>query len=85
MRYSLPAGTRFISPLLEDTQAQEEPVRIPEMLLMYFLLMLTGNPFFTTWYDLIVMLSVVITIYYVYKNAHRPISYRTIFIFVFLL
>lgn len=85
MRYSLPVGTRFVSPLLEDTQTKEDPVRIPEMLLMYFLLALTGNPFFTTWYDLIVMLSFVVTIYYMYKNSHRPISYRTVFIFVFLL
>jgi|GEM_PF-2093969 hypothetical protein len=85
MRYSLPIGTRFISPLLEDTQEKDEPVKIPEMLLMYFLLMLTGNPFFTTWYDLIVMLSAVVTFYYMYKNSRKPISYRTIFIFVFLL
>ncbi len=71
--------------LRQDDRLQEEPVKVSEILLMLFVLMLTGNPFFVTHYDVLVGVSFLISLYYFYRNSSRVISYQTVFIFVFLL
>lgn len=60
-------------------------VTIPEFLLMFYVLCLSGNPFFVYHWDGFIMSSAVVSFYYIYKNAYKTISYRTFFIFFFLL
>lgn len=57
-----------------------------EISLMFFLLSISGNPFIgTKEYHMFVQLSVVIPLVHVIRNYNKTISYRTIFIFLFLI
>jgi hypothetical protein len=56
-----------------------------EMLLMYWLLMVSGNPFLTRNLDVVITTSTIIPLWYIYKNSNKVISYRTIVIFVFFI
>jgi hypothetical protein len=60
-------------------------VTVPEFLLMFYVLCLSGNPFFVYHWDGFIMSSAVVSGYYIYRNAYKTISYRTFFIFFFLL
>jgi hypothetical protein len=85
MKYTLPLERSLESPAPEISVRDTESVKVPEILLMYFLLLISGNPYFVKHYDLIVALSFVVPVYYVYHNSYKAVSYKTIFIFVFLL
>jgi hypothetical protein len=63
----------------------EAPIKVTDVLIMAFLLLLSGNPFFTGHYDMIVAMSIVIPAYYVLTNSYRKINFNTVFIFTFLL
>ena len=71
----------FVRPDMNDG----DKVTIPEFLLMFFMLCLSGNPFFGYHSDGFIMSSAVISGWYIYKHAYNSISYRTFFIFFFLL
>lgn len=69
----------------DPAYAGEEKVKISEVLLMFFLLSLSGNPWFNLHYDTIVIVSFVIPLYYIFTNSYRKITFNTVFIFAFLL
>jgi hypothetical protein len=52
----------------------EERIKVSEILLMYFLLMLSGNPFFVLHYDLLVVVSVVVPLYYIFTNSYKKVT-----------
>jgi hypothetical protein len=56
-----------------------------EYLLMFLLLALSGNPFFTQKLPIIVTLASVIPAYYILRNPNKNIAYRTFFIFLFFI
>jgi len=57
-----------------------------EMFLMLFLLSISGNPYIgTKQFQLFIIISAVIPVVHILRNYKKPVSYRTIFIFVFLL
>lgn len=57
-----------------------------EIVLMFFLLSISGNPYIgSKKFELFTMLSAVIPLAHIVRNYKRSVSYRTIFIFVFLL
>lgn len=56
-----------------------------EFFLMFLLLAVSGNPFFTQNLPVIVSICAVIPVYYIYKNSHKPLLYRTLFIFLFFM
>lgn len=55
-----------------------------EILLMFFLLSISGNPFIVG-NDPILIASAIIPITHMIRNYKKSVSYRTIFIFIFLL
>lgn len=65
--------------------AGQEKVKISEVLLMFFILSLSGNPWFNLHYDTIVVISFIIPLYYIFTNSYRKITFNTVFIFAFLL
>jgi hypothetical protein len=71
--------------LAYGTDNQGDSVSKSEFFLMFLLLAVSGNPFFTQNLPVIVSLCAVIPIYYVYKNSHKPLLYRTLFIFLFFM
>lgn len=79
---SLP-GKGFFSNGAEATE--QEPVKVSEVLLMYFVLMISGNPFCVQNYDNLVIISAVIPLYYIFKSSGKKITFQTVFIFTFLL
>jgi hypothetical protein len=52
---------------------------------MFWILLVSGNQYFTQNFEIVIVLSAVIPAYYMFRNANRAISYRTIFTFAFLL
>jgi hypothetical protein len=57
-----------------------------ELLLMFFLLSISGNPYISIQkFELFTILSVIIPIVHILRNLNKTISYRTIVIFIFLL
>jgi hypothetical protein len=64
---------------------EEEKIKVSDILLMYFLLALSGNPFFNLHYDLLVACSIVIPLYYIFTNSYKKVTFNTVFIFAFLL
>jgi hypothetical protein len=71
--------------ILEESTVVDDKVKTWEILLMYWVLMLSGNPYFSKNLDYFIVASAIIPIVYIFKNSYRPIRYRTLFIFVFLL
>jgi hypothetical protein len=70
----------------ELTDSYLHKVKWHEILLMFFLLSLSGNPFIgKKEYELFVVVSFIIPIVHILRNHNKSISYRTLFIFVFLL
>ncbi len=63
----------------------DEKVKVWEVLLMYFLLMISGNPFLVLHYEEFVVASFIIPLYYFFRKSYSKISFQTIFIFAFLL
>ncbi len=80
---------KYGSPRAENT-VQTHSNELPseakwwEILLMFFLLSISGTPFIIG-NENILILSAIIPIVHVIRNYKKSISYRTIFIFVFLL
>lgn len=87
MQVYVPSASKYFGNFswAPEETVHQEPVKAWEILLMYFVLMLTGNPFFVTHYDILVAFSFVIPLYYFFRNTRRVISYQTVLIFVFLL
>lgn len=56
-----------------------------EMLLMFWLLALSGNQYITRKLDVLISLSAVLPLWYMLKHREGVISYRTLTIFVFFL
>ncbi len=52
---------------------------------MFWVLLVSGNPYFSKKFDIVIVISVIIPAYYIFRNSNKVISYRTLFIFVFLL
>lgn len=78
--------TRAFNDITEAGSAdQHERVKVSDVLLMYFLLMISGNPYFGLHYDVLVVCSIVIPMYYIFTNSYKKINFTTVFIFVFLL
>ena len=69
--------------LLEDTL--EEKMNFKEFLLMFLLLLVTGNPYFVHHFSTLIIPTIVIPLYYIFKKSYRQISYRTVFIIFFML
>lgn len=66
--------------------SKENDVTWWEMSLMFFLLSFSGNPYIGIQkFELFTILSAVIPIVHIARNYKKSVSYRTIFIFVFLL
>ena len=63
----------------------QDKVKVWEVLLMFFLLSISGNPWFNLHYDTAVVVSVIIPLYYFFTNSYRKITFTTVFIFTFLL
>lgn len=72
-------------PYSEDLGQDSIRAKPWEMLLMYWLLMVSGNPYITRNLDIVIVASTIIPLWYIYKNSNRVISYRTIIIFVFFI
>jgi hypothetical protein len=64
---------------------RDDKVKVWEVLLMYFLLMISGNPFFSLHFGTIIVISIVIPAYYIFTNSYKRITFNTVFIFTFLL
>jgi hypothetical protein len=64
---------------------ERDKVKILDVLLMYFLLMISGNPLFTYHYEEMVVVSVIIPLYHIFRNSNRKVTFNTVFIFTFLL
>jgi hypothetical protein len=84
MRYFNPFSST-VSILYQNPPAQPDGVKFWEFLLMYFVLLLSGNPYFVQHYNVIVIFSVVIPLLYFFTNAYRKINFNTVFTFSFLL
>ena len=57
-----------------------------ELMLMFFLLAISGNPYIgIKQFELFTVASVLITVAHILRNYKKSVSYRTIIIFVFLL
>jgi hypothetical protein len=67
------------------TDGQTDIVKPWEIFLMVWLLLISGNPYITRNLDTAIVISTIIPAWYVYKNSNRPITYRTIVIFVFFI
>ena len=67
------------------TGAILKDVKVYEYLLMFLLLALSGNPFFTQKLPIIVTLASIIPGYYILANKGKNLTYRTLFIFVFFI
>jgi hypothetical protein len=62
---------------------EHAPVKAWEFLLMFLLLALSGNPFFTQKLPLFISVLSVISLYYILTNYSGILHYRTLFIFIF--
>lgn len=57
-----------------------------EIALMFFLLLISGNPYVNTKeFVLFLILSTIIPLVHIIRNYNKTVSYRTIFIFIFFL
>jgi hypothetical protein len=66
--------------------AESDSAKWWEISLMFLLLSITGNPFIgIKEYHTFLQLSMIIPLVHVIRNYNKPLSYRTIFIFVFLI
>jgi hypothetical protein len=65
--------------------ADEGAVKFTDILIMYFILMVSGNPFFVQHFQTIIVCSVIIPLLHFFSRANKKIAYNTVFIFVFLL
>ena len=63
----------------------EDPIKRWEVLLMFFLLSITGSPFYNEHSEIILIFALIIPMVYVLQNYNKIITYRTIAIFGFLL
>jgi hypothetical protein len=63
----------------------QAPVSKPEFLLMFLLLALSGNPFFTQKLPLFISGLSFISLYYLLKNYKKTVYFRTLFIFIFFI
>jgi hypothetical protein len=85
MNHHLSFTDRFhYQPHLETVQ-EEEKIKFIDVFVMFFLLMISGNPFFVYHYEKFVAASVIIPVYYILNNTHKKITFSTVFIFAFLL
>jgi len=73
------------SPEVQIADDSPDRIKVWEFLIMFWLLLVSGNPYFSKKFDIVIVISAVIPIYYIYRNSNKAISYRTIFIFTFLL
>ncbi len=71
----------------KDLQEEAKPISWWDVLLMLFLLLISGNPFIggAKYFQLFTIASAVIPTVHILRNYKKSVSYRTIFIFVFLL
>jgi len=71
----------------KDIHEEVKPVSWRDVFLMLFLLSISGNPFIggTKHFQLFTIFSAVIPAVHILRNYNKSVSYRTIFIFVFLL
>lgn len=67
------------------TDKQGDKIKASEFCLMFLLLCLSGNPFFTQNLPSIIVLVSVIPLYYIVTNAYKLVYYRTLFIFIFFI
>jgi hypothetical protein len=68
-----------------ESAHETEKVKVHEVLLMYLLLMLSGNPFFIYHFQVLIGFSIIIPIIHIFTNSHRQIKFHTVFIFAFML
>jgi hypothetical protein len=85
MKYSMLLSERYVDPAIIDVVDKTNKVKVTDVLLMFFLLSISGNPFFVLHYDLIVACSIVIPLIYAFTNSYKKITFSTVFIFTFLL
>ena len=69
----------------EEQESVLQGVKLYEYLLMFLLLALSGNPFFTQKLPIIVTLAASIPVYYILRNPGKNIAHRTLFIFLFFI
>ena len=65
--------------------SEKQPVRKSEFLLMFLLLALSGNPFFTQKLPVFISLASLVSFYYLLKHYNQTIKGQTLFIFVFFI
>src|SRR5688572_12678481 len=88
MRYSMSLTQPYENRNGNDSaieSVERDKVKILDVLLMYFLLMISGNPLFTYHYEEMVVVSVIIPLYHIFRNSNRKVTFNTVFIFTFLL
>jgi hypothetical protein len=85
MRNSMSLTQVFRNISENESVDQEDKIRLTDVLLMFFLLMISGNPWFNLHYDFLVACSIIIPIYYIFTNSYKKITFNTVFIFAFLL
>ena len=70
----------------DDLSKESQSIKWWELMLMFFLLSISGNPYISIQkFELFTILSVIIPIIHISKNLNKSISYRTVVIFIFLL
>jgi hypothetical protein len=70
---------------LESGTNNKAPVSKSEFFLMFLLLALSGNPFFSQKLPIFISLASIISLYYIFCNYNKTIYVRTLFIFIFFI
>jgi hypothetical protein len=65
--------------------SDKQPVNVYEFILMFLLLALSGNPFFTQKLPIFITAASIISVYYILSNYNKTVYLRTLFIFVFFI
>lgn len=63
----------------------EENIKGWQILLMFFLLSVSGNPYVSQNYDIIIAASFLIPLFHILRNFKQSVSYQTILIFIFFM
>jgi hypothetical protein len=70
---------------VQSIDQQADKVKPWEMALMFWILLVAGNPYFTEDIDKYIVLSAAIPVVYIFRNSFQAIRYRTLVIFVFMM